>query len=147
MFNLDRQRGYYHHELHQDESCAIGRKQYVKDLSYLNRDLRRVIVIDSNPKNLQRQPENLCEITPFTDPENQTGDTELLDLIPFLQQVAIQQMRNNEPVTDILARYDNKDVGRKYKMKIEAMAADAERKSTQGLMGALKKKREGKAAQ
>ena len=35
----------------------------------------------------------------------------------------------------------------KYKKKIEAMAADAERISSSGLMGALKKKREGKPAQ
>jgi import inner membrane translocase subunit TIM50 len=145
VFNLDRQRGYYHHELHQGEACAIGRKQYVKDLSYLNRDLRRVIVIDSNPKNLRRQPANLCEITPFSDPETQTDDTELLDLIPFLQQVAIQQMANDEPVTDILARYGNKDVGGKYKRKIQAMAAAAEMKASQGSRGALKKKREAAA--
>ena len=139
VFNMDRQRGLYHHELHQGESCAIGRKQYIKDLSYLNRDLRRVIVIDSNPKNLRRQPENLCEVAPFSNPETQTDDTVLTDLIPFLQQVAIQQMHNNEPVTDILASMATR-MGRKYKQKIEAMNAASERKGSRGLRGAQEEK-------
>ena len=141
VFSLDRQRGYYHHELHQDAACAMGRKEFVKDLSYLNRDPSRVIVIDSNPKNLRRQPENLCQVRPFVDPEGQTDDTDLTDLIPFLQQLAIQQMGNREALPKILARYGNTDVGAKYKKKIEEMAEQSRLKGSQGFMGAMKKRR------
>lgn len=55
-----------------------------KDLSLLGRDLKDVIIIDNAPASYIFQPSNAIPITSwFNDPH----DTELLDLIPFLEDL------------------------------------------------------------
>jgi import inner membrane translocase subunit TIM50 len=54
----------------------------VKDLSYLNRDLSKVIMIDTNAEHAALQPENAVIIKPW---EGKGGERGLVDLIPFLE--------------------------------------------------------------
>lgn len=56
--------------------------KYVKDLSHLNRDLSKVIIMDSNPEAFSMQPENGIELKPFKGDPNDNG---LLSYIPFLE--------------------------------------------------------------
>ncbi|KAI1911344.1 mitochondrial inner membrane protein required for protein import [Ophidiomyces ophidiicola] len=59
--------------------------EYVKDLSYLNRDLSKVIIIDTHEPHTKRQPENAIILPKWKgDPK----DTSLVSLIPFLEYVA-----------------------------------------------------------
>ncbi|EGZ76394.1 mitochondrial import inner membrane translocase subunit tim-50 [Neurospora tetrasperma FGSC 2509] len=56
--------------------------EIVKDLSYLNRDLSKVIIIDTDPKHVCAQPENAIVLPKWKgDPK----DTELVSLVPFLE--------------------------------------------------------------
>ncbi|CAG8466043.1 3936_t:CDS:2 [Ambispora gerdemannii] len=66
------------------ESCFNHRGNYVKDLSQLGRDLRDTIIIDNSPASYIFHPTNAVPISSwFNDPH----DTELLDLIPFLEKL------------------------------------------------------------
>ena len=56
----------------------------IKDLSYLNRDLRHVILIDTNPASYRNQKYNGIGIKPW---DGDLTDTELLNLVPFLEAV------------------------------------------------------------
>ncbi|WEW58949.1 mitochondrial inner membrane protein required for protein import [Emydomyces testavorans] len=59
--------------------------EYVKDLSYLNRDLSKVILIDTHEPHAKRQPENAIIFPKWNgDPK----DRSLVALIPFLEYVA-----------------------------------------------------------
>ena len=58
-----------------------GMRSY-KDLKYLNRDLKNVIVIESNPKNVLRNRENVIVLSEFHGNEN---DEELNKLGYLLQ--------------------------------------------------------------
>jgi import inner membrane translocase subunit TIM50 len=59
-----------------------------QDLSYLNRDLSKVIIIDTNPKHVREQPENAIILPPWTgDPK----DKELVSLVPFLEFIHTMQ--------------------------------------------------------
>ena len=58
-----------------------GMRAY-KDLKYLNRDLKNVIVIESNPKNVLRNRENVIVLSEFHGNEN---DEELNKLGYLLQ--------------------------------------------------------------
>ncbi|EER29573.1 mitochondrial inner membrane protein required for protein import [Coccidioides posadasii str. Silveira] len=59
--------------------------EYVKDLSYLNRDLSKVILIDTHEPHAKRQPENAIILPKWNgDPK----DRSLVALIPFLEYVA-----------------------------------------------------------
>jgi import inner membrane translocase subunit TIM50 len=53
-----------------------------QDLSYLNRDLTNVIMIDWDTKKLQNQPDNLIALPEF---KAEAGDRELYNLLPFLE--------------------------------------------------------------
>ncbi|KAI8812313.1 HAD-like domain-containing protein, partial [Cladochytrium replicatum] len=73
------------HRLFRD-ACIMYRGNYVKDLSQLGRDIKEVIIIDNSPASYVFHPTNAIPITTwFNDPT----DTELLDLIPFLEDLKV----------------------------------------------------------
>jgi RNA polymerase II subunit A small phosphatase-like protein len=67
------------------ESCLNHMGNYVKDLSQLGRDLKDVIIIDNSPASYVFHPAHAVPISSWF---NDVHDTELLDLIPFLQDLA-----------------------------------------------------------
>ncbi|KAJ2992778.1 hypothetical protein HDV02_002865 [Globomyces sp. JEL0801] len=70
------------------ESCIHHKGNYVKDLSLLGRNLKSVIIIDNQPSCYMFHPSNAIPITTwFDDPT----DVELLDLIPFLEDLKLVQ--------------------------------------------------------
>lgn len=67
------------------EACSNHKGNYVKDLGRLGRALRHTIIIDNSPASYLFHPENAVPIDSWFDDET---DTELLDLIPFLEDMA-----------------------------------------------------------
>ncbi len=53
-----------------------------QDLSYLNRDLSKVILVDTNPEHVALNPENAIVVPAW---DGRPGDKGLVDLIPFLE--------------------------------------------------------------
>ena len=72
-----------HHRLFR-EACCNHRGNFVKDLSQLGRDLKNVIIIDNSPISYMFHPTNAVPITSWF---NDANDAELLDLIPFLEDL------------------------------------------------------------
>lgn len=64
------------------DSCREMDGKFVKDLSGLGRDLKRVVIVDDNPNAYGFQPENAMPITPFID---NLGDAELGKLMKFFE--------------------------------------------------------------
>jgi import inner membrane translocase subunit TIM50 len=64
------------------EATRYENGQYIKDLSHLNRDLSKVIIMDSNPTAFSKQPENGIALKPW---QGQANDNGLMDYIPFLE--------------------------------------------------------------
>ncbi|CAO3639126.1 unnamed protein product [Mucor hiemalis] len=69
--------------------------KYVKDLSHLNRDLSKVIIMDSNPESFCLQPENGIALKPW---KGEVKDQGLLEYIPFLEAVALTTPDDIRPV-------------------------------------------------
>ncbi|KAJ3119780.1 hypothetical protein HK101_007124, partial [Irineochytrium annulatum] len=66
------------------EACLHHKGNYVKDLGQLGRDLKDVIILDNSPASYIFHPTNAIPITTwFNDP----NDTELTDLVPFLEDL------------------------------------------------------------
>ncbi|KAJ1991625.1 hypothetical protein H4R33_001286 [Dimargaris cristalligena] len=63
------------------ESCILYAGNYVKDLSRIGRPLGDLIIVDNSPASYAFHPNNAIPITTWF---NDTHDTELLDLVPFL---------------------------------------------------------------
>lgn len=97
------------------ESCVFHRGNYVKDLSRLGRDLRRIIIVDNSPASYIFHPDNavrtpwggvvrvvaqwgykgckvlsqwLCLQVPVASWFDNMADTELLDLLPFFERLS-----------------------------------------------------------
>ncbi|PVD37427.1 hypothetical protein C0Q70_00017 [Pomacea canaliculata] len=67
------------------ESCVFHRGNYVKDLGRLGRDLSKVVIVDNSPASYIFHPENAVPVASWFD---DMTDTELLDLIPFFENLA-----------------------------------------------------------
>lgn len=64
------------------EATRLDKGRYVKDLRFLNRNLKNVIAIDFDSENLKFTPYNAIIIPEFS---GDVKDRELLNLIPFLK--------------------------------------------------------------
>uniref|UniRef100_A0A3P9QAA8 protein-serine/threonine phosphatase n=1 Tax=Poecilia reticulata TaxID=8081 RepID=A0A3P9QAA8_POERE len=70
------------------ESCVFHRGNYVKDLSRLGRELRKVIIVDNSPASYIFHPENAVPVQSWFD---DMTDTELLDLIPLFEGLSKEE--------------------------------------------------------
>jgi len=67
------------------EHCVFHRGSYVKDLSRLGRDLSQTIIVDNSPMSYIFHPGNAVPCRSWFDDRS---DTELLELIPFFENMA-----------------------------------------------------------
>jgi len=67
------------------ESCVQHKGNFVKDLSKLGREMKNVIIIDNSPASYLFHPHHAVPIDSWFDDMN---DTELLDLIAFLEDLS-----------------------------------------------------------
>ncbi|XVF27430.1 hypothetical protein REPUB_Repub14bG0106000 [Reevesia pubescens] len=85
-------KGFISHRFYRD-SCKQVRGKFMKDLSELGRDLRKIVIIDDNPKSFALQPENGIPIKPFYGDE--LWDRELMKLAGFFERCDVfQDMRD-----------------------------------------------------
>ncbi|PWN26560.1 NIF-domain-containing protein [Jaminaea rosea] len=78
------------------ESCrTLPNGQIVKDLSALNRDLSKVLVLDTDKSKYALHPENGVELKKW---QGDRKDTELLDVLSFLEAIAIYNIADVRPV-------------------------------------------------
>jgi len=104
------------------EATRYENGQYIKDLSHLNRDLSKVIIMDSNPAAFSKQPENGIALKPW---QGQPNDNGLLEYIPFLEAVALT---NVEDVRPVLASFGTKHIPSEWADREEQMNAIARKK-------------------
>ncbi|ORX83011.1 NIF-domain-containing protein [Basidiobolus meristosporus CBS 931.73] len=81
---------------------------YVKDISRLNRDPSKVIIMDSNPKAYSLQPENAVAVKPW---KGESGDNYLLSMIPFLESLVLMDIPDVRPVCQ---NYYGKDIPHEF---------------------------------
>lgn len=89
--------------------------EIVKDLSYLNRDLSKVILIDTNSASVRAQPENAIILPKWT---GDAKDNELVALIPFLEYIYTMQYGD---VRQIMKSFDGKHIPTEFARR-EAIA-------------------------
>lgn len=75
----------------------------IKRLDNMNRELSRIILIDDNPDSYQKFPRNTLAVKPFVDVAD-TSDTVLIDLIPFLQALVHEDVKDFRECFDALGK-------------------------------------------
>lgn len=129
IVSLDTYRAISHHLYRNSTLFKDG--EFIKDLSHLNRDLSKVIIIDDEAERFKLQPENGIAVKPFTDITN-TTDNELLDLIPFLTDMAVREVPD---LREELATYKGKHIPTEFKRrKQEAKEAGKKKGGLGGLL-------------
>jgi import inner membrane translocase subunit TIM50 len=132
------------YRLYRDSTCYdIMSGEYVKDISIMNRDPRRVIIMDSDPRSyMHTQPENAIETKPW---EGDGNDTFLFDIIPFMETLAISGLEDVRPT---LQSYKGKDIPKLFKENLARVqaaqqqeyfskSADSEQGQSSGLIGTI----------
>src|SRR5277367_2614636 len=110
----------------------------MQDLSYLNRDLSKVMLIDTDPGHARNQLENAIILPKWTgDPSDQT----LVQLIPFLEYVATMGFDDTRVV---LKSFEGKFIPAEFtrrerimREKFEAKLADERKKKPKHKVGGV----------
>ncbi|GAP85251.1 putative NLI interacting factor-like phosphatase [Rosellinia necatrix] len=89
--------------------------EIVKDLSYLNRDLSKVIIIDTKESHVQNQPENAIILPPW---KGAKDDKDLVSLIPFLEYIFAMEYKD---VREVLKSFKGKHIPTEFARR-EAIA-------------------------
>ncbi|KAF8623313.1 hypothetical protein AX17_001618 [Amanita inopinata Kibby_2008] len=128
---LDRYNFFISHRLFREHTRSVN-GNIAKDLSYLNRDLSKVVCLDTNPDHYTTHPENAVIIPKWNgDPK----DSGLVAMIPFLESIAIYKPADVRPILDV---YYDKDIPLEYaKKEAEAKAKHVEewKKGHKGVSG------------
>lgn len=111
---LDPYRSSISHALYR-EATRYKDGKIIKDLSTMNRDLGKVVLIDANPDAYDMQPENAIPLKPW---KGSPSDKELVKLIPFLEWVATQPIKDVRP---ILKSFDGTNIPDEFNRR-EAIA-------------------------
>ncbi|CRK40037.1 hypothetical protein BN1723_015650, partial [Verticillium longisporum] len=97
------------------EATKYNDGEIVKDLSYLNRDLSKVIIIDSKASHVRNQPENAIVLDKWT---GDSKDKDLVGLIPFLEYIHTMQYGD---VRKVLKSFEGKHIPTEFARR-EAIA-------------------------
>ena len=111
------------------EHCVYKDGSHIKDLSKLNRDVGKVIIVDTDPSNYQLQPDNAIPMKPW----DGTPDDKLIQLIPFLEYIATQQPGDVKP---ILNSFHNKEeLPQEFQVRVQKLREKFEKEQSQKLGG------------
>jgi import inner membrane translocase subunit TIM50 len=93
------------------EATRYEKGEYIKDLSCLNRDLSKTIIIDTDPSHVKLQPENAIILPKW---KGTPGDKGLVALIPFLEYLAMLAQGSNLDVRQALKAMEGKEIPAEY---------------------------------
>ncbi|POR37674.1 Mitochondrial import inner membrane translocase subunit TIM50 [Tolypocladium paradoxum] len=116
--------------------------EIVKDLAYLNRDLSKVIIIDTKASNVRKQPENAIILDPW---KGSAKDNDLVGLIPFLEYIHTMQYSD---VRKVIKSFDGKHIPtefarreaiarQEFNKQLEAQRSKHSKPSGMGALGSL----------
>ncbi|XPT04649.1 mitochondrial inner membrane protein required for protein import [Ascochyta lentis] len=123
------------------EATRFENGEYIKDLSYLNRDPAKVIIIDTDKSHVKLQPENAIILPKW---KGEPGDKGLVAMIPFLEYLAMMS-QTGQPldVRQVLKSMEGKDIPTEYARR-EAKLREAfqrdlaeQKKKTKGSAGGM----------
>lgn len=131
---VDAQPGYIMYPLFRVHTRYVDGK-YVKDLNFLNRDLKKVIMLETNPDAWSANPDNTIKLPPWT---GNAKDRDLVAHIPFLEYIAALGV---DDVRTVIRDFDGKHIPTEFARR-EALLKD-ELKQEAALKGGKKKQAPG----
>ena len=127
-------KGYTMHRLFRDASHYHD-GVHCKDLSWLNRDVSKIVALDDDPKALGFQPDNLISVKPYDDPEDREDRT-LKRITPLLVELSRE---GHSDIPAALRQFQSKDAD-EIADEFEARVANIRERRNQSMrrgLGAL----------
>ena len=93
---IERNRNLFDYNLYREHCVLIGNK-FVKDISIIGRDMKKIIMVDDVPENLERHIDNGILILPYDGSEESEDDRilfELKKLLILFCKLGYQDLRN-----------------------------------------------------
>jgi len=113
--------GLFHYRLYR-EHHRLDKDKHFKDLSFLNRDLSKVIVVDTKSEALETHPENGLLIKSW---EGEKGDNEMSKYGTFLHELVVflstQKIEDVRPLLAAIKSHDQNDIPKSWEMHKELM--------------------------
>jgi mitochondrial import inner membrane translocase subunit TIM50 len=129
--NLDKH-GCIMHRLYRDATYYY-KGVHVKDLNRLNRNIKKMIVLDDDPSEVQFNLENLIRVKPYTDPHDRTDNT-LERITPFLIEIVRE---GHDDIPALLKQYEGMDadeIANEQDRRVEALRSH--RQQRRGILNA-----------
>lgn len=114
------------------ESTLLKDGRYIRDLSYMNRDIKNIVCIDFDPEKFYLHQDNVIKIPQW---DGDMDDRTLIDLIPFLEHLANPQ----NDVRKELDKYGHENPAPKFNEIQSARLNLINQKRDSGFGGMLKK--------
>lgn len=102
------------------EATKYEKGEYVKDLSYLNRDLKKTLIIDTHAPHVKNQPENAIILPKWSGDPKDEHVKDLVALIPFLEYVATM---GTDDVRKVLKSFEGQSIPEEFARR-EALARE-----------------------
>jgi len=123
-------KGYVMHRLFRD-STSYHNGVHCKDLSWLNRPLRRVIALDDDPDALQFQPENLIRVKPYDNPD--VEDDTLERITPLLVEISREGYEDIPSLFRQFQGMDADEIAAEHERRVNDLRARMQQTSQRGL--------------
>lgn len=107
---------------------------HVKDLRRLNRNIKRMIVLDDDPAESALNPENLIRVKPYTDATDRTDNT-LARIAPFLIELVREGYDDFPAVLEQYQGLDADGIADEQENRIAQFKQDRQRMAQRGLGG------------
>ncbi|AAS51965.2 ADR045Wp [Eremothecium gossypii ATCC 10895] len=124
---LDPIRAFITYNLFKDH-CVYKDGIHIKDLSHLNRDLGKTLIIDTDPNSVKLQMENAI----LAEPWDGKADDALLRYIPFLEYLVTQPINDVRPILNSFK--DRHHIPEEFAERVEKLRAkfNADQKAKAG---------------
>jgi import inner membrane translocase subunit TIM50 len=123
-------KGYVMHRLFRD-STNYHDGVHCKDLSWLNRPLRKIVALDDDPDALKFQPENLIRMKPYDDPS--VDDDTLERITPLLVEISRE---GYDDIPGLLRQFrgmDADEIAEEHERRVGELRERRERSTRRGL--------------
>jgi len=130
------------HRLYRESTTYTKSGERVKDLARLNRDLKNVVAVDDNPREVQWQPQNLITVPPFTNARD-SNDYTLLQLIPLLEDFVLRDVSDVRVELERLREIGHGDAIKGFWTEQEQRAEKQKSLESKGIGGAIRHSQHG----
>lgn len=134
--SIDKKGEMFWHRLYRDATRFQG-GHHLKDISKLNRDPRKILLIDDDKIATKLHPDNCIHVPPYKD-VNDKDDDVLMQLLPFLKAISNEKIDDIPKLMRTYNSRDAADISSDYNQRLNDLKAKEQAVRDRGIGGAVR---------